>query len=60
MYEENLDALLAYAQHRTTFASGMESGAAYEQGSRIVAMATCSYEFDDARYVVIGVISGTL
>jgi sortase B len=28
----------------------------YARGDRVVAMSTCSYEFDGARYVVIGVL----
>ena len=52
MYQENTDSLLAYAAHNTTF----ESGANYKAGDRIVALSTCSYEFDNARYVVIGVL----
>jgi len=50
MYPENAGALLAYAARNTTF----ESKAKYEEGDRIVALSTCSYEFDNARYVVIG------
>ena len=52
MYEENLDALLAYAMRNTTFDSGIE----YEDGDRIVVLSTCSYEFDNARYVVLGIL----
>jgi len=52
MFEENLDALLAYAAHNTTFVSET----AYEPGDRLIALSTCSYEFDNARYVVIGVL----
>jgi sortase B len=52
MYKENVNALLAYAAYNTTF----ESGAAYADGDRLVVMSTCSYEFDDARYLVIGVL----
>ena len=52
MYDLNTDELLAYAAHRTTF----QSGAEYKDGDRIVALSTCSYEFDDARYVVIGIL----
>jgi len=54
MYAENVDALIAYAAYNTTF----ESGAVYSQGDRVVALSTCSYEFDDARYVVIGILKG--
>ena len=52
MYEANLTPLLAYAAHNTTF----ESDAAYTQDDRFVVLSTCSYEFNDARYVVIGVL----
>jgi sortase B len=52
MYKENIDALLAYSAHNTTF----ESSAVYENGDRIVTMSTCSYEFDNARYVVVGIL----
>jgi len=52
MHEANLDALLAYAARSTTFSSA----AHYTPGDRIVALSTCSYEFDGARYVVIGVL----
>jgi len=54
MYKENAGALLAYAAHNTTF----DSRAAYLKGDRIVAMSTCSYEFEDARYVVVGILRG--
>lgn len=54
MYAENIDALIAYAAHNTTFISGAE----YAGGDRIAAMSTCSYEFDGARYVIIGVLRG--
>jgi len=52
MYQLNLDDLLAYAVQNTTF----QSDAGYKEGDRIVAMSTCSYDFDDARYVLIGVL----
>jgi len=52
MYEANLGALLAYAAHSTTFASNVQ----YTPGDRIVALSTCSYEFDGARYVVLGAL----
>jgi sortase B len=50
MYEINISDLLAYAKTNTTF----ESGAEYEEGDRIIAMSTCSYDFEDARYVIVG------
>lgn len=52
MFEANLDALLTYAADNTTFISDAQ----YARGDRIIAMSTCSYEFDGARYVVIGVL----
>jgi len=52
MFSENVDSLLAYAAHNTTFASDTS----YAPGDRIVVLSTCSYEFNDARYVVIGVL----
>ena len=52
MFKENVDALVAYADHYTTF----RSDAQYGEDDRFIALSTCSYEFDDARYVVIGVL----
>ena len=52
MFEVNAGALLSYAAHNTTFSSGVK----YDDGDRIIALSTCSYEFDDARFIVIGVI----
>ena len=53
MYSDNVEALLEYAMKNTTF----QSHAKFRQGSRVLALSTCSYEFDDARYVVIGVFA---
>jgi len=52
MYKDNLSSLMAYAEYNTTFKSGAE----YKNGDRIIALSTCSYEFDNARYVVLGVL----
>ena len=52
MFAENIEALIAYAEHNTTF----KSAVSYKPGDKIVALSTCSYEFDDARYVVLGVL----
>jgi len=52
MYEANLTPLLSYAAHNTTF----ESAAGYTEDDRFVVLSTCSYEFDDARYVIVGVL----
>ena len=54
MYPENVEALLAHAAYNTTF----ESEVVYKEGDRIVALSTCSYEFDEARYVVLGILRG--
>jgi len=43
---------LAYAAYNTTF----ESNTVYAEGDRIVAMSTCSYDFENARYVLIGIL----
>jgi sortase B len=52
MYEVNRKALLSYASSKTTF----ESSAEYTNRDRLLVLSTCSYEFDDARYVVIGIL----
>ena len=52
MYAENLEALLAYAEFNTTFKSDIR----YQTGDKVVVLSTCSYEFDNARYVVIGIL----
>jgi sortase B len=54
MFPENVGALLSYASINTTFSSNTE----YAEGDRVVALSTCSYEFDNARYVVIGILRG--
>ena len=53
MYPENTGALLAYAARNTTFTSG----AAYAEGDKVVALSTCSYDFEDARYIVVGILN---
>ena len=52
MYDMNLDSLLAYAAHNTTFTGEAQ----YTEGDKIVVLSTCSYEFDGARYVMIGIL----
>jgi len=54
MYGINLDELLTYAAYNSTFESDAEYK--YKEGDKIVALSTCSYEFDEARYVVLGVL----
>ena len=53
MYEENLGDLLEFAKRNTTFKS---NGVEYNEGDRIVVLSTCSYEFNEARYFVLGVL----
>ena len=55
MYEENVDALISYAEKNTTFKSSVK----FEEGDKVVVFSTCSYEFDDARYVVIGLLKSS-
>jgi len=52
MFDVNLDSLLAYAGHNTTFTSKVQ----YSQDDQVVVLSTCSYEFNDARYVLIGIL----
>jgi len=52
MYEVNIRAFLTYAAYNTTF----YNDTVYMEGDRIIALSTCSYEFDDARYVVAGIL----
>ena len=55
MYTENIEALLTYAMNNTTFVSNVD----YQEGDRIVVLSTCSYEFDEARYFVVGRLTRT-
>ena len=52
MYSENLDALMLYGARNSTFISDVRRG----EGDRIVALSTCSYEFNEARYVLLGLL----
>jgi len=52
MYEANVDSLLAYAASNTTCISE----ASYHEEDKVIVLSTCSYEFNSARYVVIGVL----
>jgi sortase B len=54
MYAENIASLISYASHYTTF----KSGTSYKSGDRVVVLSTCTFEFNDARYVVLGVLRG--
>lgn len=52
MFEENVPELLEFGAGRTTFSSDVR----WEEGDRILALSTCEYDFDDARYVVLGIL----
>ena len=52
MFESNLDSLLNYAAYHTTITSGVP----YTSEEQFLVLSTCSYEFDDARYIVLGVL----
>jgi len=52
MYETNLDELLDYAKNNTTFTSEAE----YTGGDKVIALATCTYEFNNARYLLLGLL----
>jgi sortase B len=51
-YAYDVDALLEYAQAHTTFVSKQECSS----DDKFVVLSTCSYEYSDARYFVIGVL----
>jgi sortase B len=44
--------LLGYAAEHTTF----ESTAEYTGAEKLIVLSTCSYEFDGARYLVVGLL----
>lgn len=48
--QEERDRLLAQAVEKSTFRSGVTAG----EEDRLVTLSTCSYDFNNARYVVIG------
>lgn len=52
MFQENLESLMAYAQKNTTFQSPVE----YHSGDRLIVLSTCSFRFDDDRYILIGIL----
>jgi len=51
MFYPNLPSLREYAAENTTF----NSDVIFEEGDRMIALSTCSYDFDGARYVVLGI-----
>jgi len=52
IYAENLDSLVNYAASNTTF----ESNVLYKEKDKIIVLSTCSYEYNDARYLVVGIL----
>ena len=52
IFQENIPTLLTFASENTTFNSEVQ----WQVGDRILAMSTCEYDFDDARYVVLGIL----
>lgn len=49
-YEGDISASLSEILNGSTF----QSGVTYSEGDRLVTLSTCTYEYDDARYVVVG------
>lgn len=52
IFENNVESLLKYASEKTTF----QSATKYDADDKFIVLSTCSYEFDDARYIVIGIL----
>jgi sortase B len=52
MMSESIGEFMAYAAQNTTFVSG----ASYAEGERVVVLSTCSSEFNDARYLAVGIL----
>jgi len=59
IYAENIEELLAYAEKNTTFKKNNTERvrSLYTEKDRLIVLSTCSYEFDGARYVVIGTLN---
>jgi sortase B len=51
-YALNAEALMAYAAANTTFTSSVQ----YTGDEQLVALSTCSYEYEGARYFVVGIL----
>jgi sortase B len=56
MLSQNADALLAYASAHTTFQSPAVQDLEDDPQQNLVVLSTCSYEFDGARYFVVGLL----
>ncbi|MCL2046009.1 MAG: class B sortase [Oscillospiraceae bacterium] len=52
MHASNIEDLLSFSAAQSTFSSD----ASYEKGDRIIILSTCSYEFNDARYFLVGIL----
>ncbi|MCL2680200.1 MAG: class B sortase [Coriobacteriia bacterium] len=52
MFEPNLPSLLNYAAENTTFRSEVT----FTEGDRLMGLSTCSYDFNGARFVVLGIL----
>lgn len=50
--DESLAKYMAEAKKKSSFKSSVE----YKDGDRIMTLSTCAYNYEDARYVVIGII----
>ncbi len=50
--EKTLEEYMKEVKEKSDFKTDLE----YNRGERIVTLSTCSYEFKDARYVVVGII----
>jgi sortase B len=54
-YAVDADIILSYAAANTTFTSSET----YTPGQQLIALSTCSYEYSDARYFVLGILQST-
>ena len=52
MYQVNTDSLLSYADYHSTFTSGVT----HTPDDRVIVLSTCSNDFNDARYILIGIL----
>ena len=50
--DNNRESLISYARNHSTFTSDTEPG-----DRRIVTLSTCSYEMNEGRYVLVGILT---